>query len=310
MPPNRASPNQLNLKPSPHKAARSDATNSPGLDTTQQTALNNGTSPGDPMRWIASIAAFVLMLSPALAITIEERPELAHHFKTAGVAGVAVLYDPKTNVVTVSNRKRAETAYLPASTFKIPGALIALDTGVVKDARKDVFVHDWGKAFVPACNADQTLATALQHSCVPVFAKIGRMVGDERLKAALTSIGYGNAKASGEYPYWIKGDLRITPLQQVAFLDRLRRRDLPMSAAAMQQTTDIMELQRAGSFVLRGKTGWADLPNPDIGWLVGWAEKGDQVRVFAINIDIRENADGAKRRAIADAVLAEAGLAP
>ncbi len=262
------------------------------------------------MRWLASLAALVLSFAPALATTIEERPELAHHFKKAGVVGVAVLYDPKTDVVTVSHRKRAETAFLPASTFKVPGALIALDTGVVKDARGDVFVHDWGKAFVPACNADQTLATALQHSCVPVFAKIGRMIGDERLNAALKSIGYGNAKASGDYPYWIKGDLRITPLQQVTFIDRLRRRDLPLSATAMQQVSDIMELQRQNDFVLRGKTGWADLPDPDIGWLVGWAEKGDQVRVFAINIDIRKNADGAARRAIVDTVLAEAGLAP
>ena len=262
------------------------------------------------MRWLTSLAAFILSLSSALAASIEERPELARHFKKAGVVGVAVLYDPKTDVVTVSDLKRAETAFLPASTFKVPGALIALDAGVVKDAHKDVFVHDWGKAFVPACNADQTLATALQHSCIPVFAKIGRMIGDERLKAALKSIGYGNEKASGDYPYWIKGDLRITPLQQVTFIDRLRRRDLPVSVAAMQQTAEIMELQRQNDFVLRGKTGWADLPDPDIGWLVGWAEKGDQVRVFAINIDIRKNADGVARRAIVDAVLAEAGLAP
>jgi len=262
------------------------------------------------MRWFASLAVILMLCPPAFAGTLDVRGDLARHFQKAGVAGVAVLLDPKTGGVTVSDRKRAETAFLPASTFKVPAALIALDSGVVKDAHRDVFVHDWGKAFVPACNADQTLATAVQHSCVPVFAKIGRMIGDERLNAALKAFGYGNAKASGNYPYWIKGDLRITPLQQVTFMDKLRRRDLPVSKAAMDAVAEIIELKRDGDFVLRGKTGWAGVPGPDTGWLVGWAEKGDQVRVFAVNIDIVKDADGAARRTLADAILAEAGLAP
>lgn len=256
------------------------------------------------------LLCLVLCLVPVSAFSqsIEETPALAKHLERQGVVGVVVLLDPGTGVVRVSDRRRAEAGFLPASTFKVPAALIALETGVVKDAYRDVFRYDWEPFFVPACNADQTLATALPRSCVPVFAKIGRMIGDAGLASGLKSLGYGNAKATGGYPYWLRGDLRVSALQQVAFMDRLRRESLPLSRAAMRTVTQIIELERSGDFVLRGKTGWTGAGG--IGWLVGWAEKGAAVRVFAVNLDVRKGTDPAARRAVVMSVLGEAGLAP
>ena len=262
-------------------------------------------------RPIELLLLIVICLAPALASaqTVEEIPALARHFERHGAKGVVALYDPNRGHIRASNRRRAQTGFLPASTFKVPASLIALDSGIVKDAYGDVFTYDWEPFFVPACNADQTLASALARSCVPVFARLGRMIGDERLAAGLKALGFGNAKASGGYPYWLRGDLRISALEQVAFMDRLRRESLPVSPAAMRAVTQIIELQGSGDFVLRGKTGWNPKPAPGIGWLVGWAEKGAEVRVFALNLDTTGIKPEA-RLAIVRSVLAEAGLAP
>lgn len=261
-----------------------------------------------PVRLVLSV---VLWFAPALASaqTVEEAPALARHLERHAAKGVIALFDPSTGLLRVSDRARAQTGFLPASTFKVPAALIALDSGIVSDAHGDVFTYDWKPFLVAACNADQTLASALARSCVPVFAKLGRMIGDERLAAGLKSFGFGNARATGAYPYWLQGDLRISALEQVAFMDKLRRGTLPVSTDAMRTVTRIIELQRSGNFMLRGKTGWHPNPPPGIGWLVGWAEKNGDVRVFALNLDA-QGTKPAARLAIVLSVLAEAGLAP
>ena len=261
------------------------------------------------MRWFIVLVSCLLTV-PALAAEVEERPELAKLLKDAGVTGVVAMLDPQSGTITVSDRALAARQSLPASTFKVPAALIALDTGVVKDAQGAVFKQDWPTSSIKACNADQTLATALARSCVPVFAKIGRMIGDEKLTSALKVFEYGNAKATGGYPYWLAGDLRISPLEQIAFIDKLRRQDLPVSQSAMNAVTEIIEIDRTDTYVLRGKTGWAGAKNPDTGWFVGWAEKGDDVRVFAVNIEMTDIADAPKRLAIAKQMLDAASIKP
>ena len=252
----------------------------------------------------------VLTIATAARAETVERTDLDHYFKAAGTRGMIVVQDAATGEVVVSDRARAATAYLPASTFKIPLALIALETGVVKDARKDVFPWNGVEWIVPACNADQTLASALARSCVPVFAEIGRRVGDERLNASLAAFGYGNHDASGNYPYWLEGNLRITALDQIAFIDKLRRGDLPVSPEAMATVRDILIVEKGDGYVIHAKTGWATSPEPDLGWIVGWVERGQQASLFALNLDITAREHPAARLAIVKAVLKEVGALP
>ncbi len=57
-----------------------------------------------------------------------ERPDLGRFF--AGVEGTFVLLDAQTRRIIRYNPERARTRFLPASTYKIPNTLIALETGV------------------------------------------------------------------------------------------------------------------------------------------------------------------------------------
>ena len=58
-------------------------------------------------------------------------PELEQLFDDAGVEGCFVLFDVTANQFIIHNRPRAETRFIPASTFKVPNSLIGLSTGVV-----------------------------------------------------------------------------------------------------------------------------------------------------------------------------------
>src|SRR6266567_1340171 len=72
----------------------------------------------------------------------EIREELTQHFTDDGTAGTFVGYKVDDYLIIASDRNRSGEAKLPASTFKIPNSLIALETGVVEDPDKDVFKWD------------------------------------------------------------------------------------------------------------------------------------------------------------------------
>ena len=84
--------------------------------------------------------------------------------------------------------------------------------------------------------------------------------------------------------------MRIDPIQQVDFVDRLRRGVLPVSKRSQDLVRDILPVTKVGDAIIRAKSGLlgAELGKPSLGWMVGWAEKGSQQTVFAINMDLRE----------------------
>jgi beta-lactamase class D len=67
----------------------------------------------------------------AVAIDWQERVELGALFADAGVQGAFVLYDVTAERFLGHNRARAETRFIPASTFKLVNSLIGLSVGAV-----------------------------------------------------------------------------------------------------------------------------------------------------------------------------------
>ena len=82
----------------------------------------------------------------------EIRDSLAKRFTDAGTVGTFVGYKVDDYLVIASDKNRSGEAKLPASTFKIPNSVIALETGVVDDPDKDVFKWDGVKRSIEAWN--------------------------------------------------------------------------------------------------------------------------------------------------------------
>src|ERR1700754_257153 len=221
----------------------------------------------------------------------EIRDDLAKRFTDAGTAGTFVGYKTDDYLIIASDKDRSGQAFLPASTFKIPNSLIALETGVVGDPDKDIFKWDGVKRSIEAWNQDHTLRSAIAASVVPVYQEIARRIGAERMQKYVDLFEYGNRNIGGGIDqFWLTGELRIDPIQQIDFVDRLRRGVLPVSKRSQDLVRDILPVTKAGDATIRSKSGLlcAELGKPSLGSLVGWAEKGGAQTVFPLALDFRE----------------------
>src|SRR5471032_2291506 len=240
----------------------------------------------------------------------EIREALAKHFTDAGTVGTFVGYKVDDYLIIASDKDRSGEAKLPASTFKIPNSLIALETGVVGDPDKDVFKWDGVARSIEAWNRDHTLRSAIAASAVPVYQEIARRIGEARMQKYVDLLDYGNRDIGGGIDqFWLTGDMRIDPVQQVDFVDRLRRGTLPISKRSQDLVRDILPVTKSGDSVIRAKTGLlgAEIGKPSLGWIVGWAEKGTAQTVFALNMDCREPRHIADRMKLAQQCLTDIG---
>lgn len=191
-----------------------------------------------------------------------------------------------------SDAARCAERRRPFSTFKIANALIALDAGILAGAdaamtwdRRRVPDEPW---YTPNMREPHTLRTGIAASAVPYFRTLALQIGAERMQAALVKLGYGNAEVTPLDRAWLpRGKLAISALEQLAFVDALARRTLPVSQRAQEIVGEITVLARDGDRVLHGKTGSGPQEDRD-GWLVwqvGWVTTPDGVVSYAAWID-------------------------
>jgi beta-lactamase class D len=172
------------------------------------------------------------------------------------------------------------------------------------------------------------------------YQELARRVGADTMKFWLDKVSYGNADTSGGIDqFWLTGNLRISPIEQILFLQKLKSEQLPFSKNTITIVKDIMIQERSESlinrkttntnmreqssataivtgdiplnsksdsviatvdpiieqsqknastlvlsekdYIIRWKTGWGNQDGKDIGWIVGYMEKGADVYYFA-----------------------------
>ncbi len=225
----------------------------------------------------------------------EERGEWGGFFSESQAVGTMVVVDEREagGSSGVYQKERAEKRFSPASTFKIPHALVALDAGVVSD-EFEVFPWDGKPHAIATWNRDQNLRSSMRGSVVWVYQAFAREIGLEREGQYLKKIGYGNADTSGADPFWVEGELRISAQEQVAFLRRLYRNELPFRVEHQRLVKDIMIVEAGRDWILRAKTGWSGT----VCWWVGWVEWPTGPVFFALNMDTPQRMDDLPKREI------------
>lgn len=232
---------------------------------------------------------------------LQEMTEWSRFFTEVDVQGSIVVLDARDNseATYVYNVSRSGRRYSPASTFKIPHSLFALDAGLLRDEFQPI-QWDGVKRPVEAWNVDQNLRSAMRNSTVWVYERFAKELGDARETAYMRKIEYGNALATGDKPFWVEGDLAISSFEQIAFLQRLYRNQLPFQVEHQRLVKDVMVNEAGPDWILRAKTGWTG----KTGWWVGWVEWPSGPVFFALNMDTPNRlADLAKRQSITRNVL-------
>jgi beta-lactamase class D len=229
-------------------------------------------------------------------------------FEAAGVTGAMLVRRLSDGHEWVHDAGRVDRRFLPASTFKIVNAAIALETGVVTGP-DEVFAWDGVEREFAGWNADHTLASGMSASAVPVYQEVARRIGEPRMTEWLVRLGYGNASTGGGIDrFWLDGALAVSAREQVDFLERWILGELPLAPATLDQVEAMLVQNSEAGVVLRAKTGWAF--EAELGWWVGWIERDGERWIFALNMDMPEVADAPRRIEVGTAALREVGALP
>lgn len=254
------------------------------------------------MKYLFAIL-MLLLVNSAHAIDWQDSPEVEKLFSLAGAQGTFVLYDVAEDRFIGHDRARVETRYIPASTFKIANSLIGLSVGAVKDV-DEVLPYGGKPQPYKTWEQDMGLRAAIKISNVPIYQELARRIGLESMQDGVDEIDYGNGEiGSAVDKFWLEGPLKISAVEQAQFLARLAQDELPFPKEIQAKVREIVQLEQNDHWTLYGKTGWASAAKPNIGWWVGWVQKGDKRYSFALNMDMPQATDAVKRVELGKASL-------
>lgn len=235
--------------------------------------------------WSIAVCLFMLgscTIQPAKDVP----PNFQPFFEQYGVKGCFLLYDTKNDLYQIYNSVRCEQGFLPATTFEILNTLIGLETGVITDENM-VIPWDGVVSTENAWNREHSLASAIQYSAVPYFQEVARRIGASRMKEMVNDVDYGQMIITNETidRFWLWGDSRITPWEQMNFIQNFYSDKLPFSQANVDLIKKLIILKKTDKWTFRGKTGMTVQDGKNVGWLVGYLEENGNVWLYVCNVE-------------------------
>lgn len=208
-----------------------------------------------------------------------------------------VALDLKTDNCWVINQPGLTQRHGPYSTFKIPHTLIALETGAVKSIDER---FEWDQAKHPAktfwpetWKQSHTLATAFKHSAVWYYQDLVPRIDPKQYKKWLAKFHYGNQIFTpGSDIFWLNGELKISPEEQVAFIKCVAKTGCGVKAKNIAAFESAALQETKNSISLYAKTGAGPIETNNFdgafeGWYVGYLKdsSGNATTAFAIYME-------------------------
>ncbi|MFC3692903.1 penicillin-binding transpeptidase domain-containing protein [Chenggangzhangella methanolivorans] len=227
-----------------------------------------------------------LALSATLAAPFGVRAEgpvdLASAFERAfsGSEACVVLRDVAPGAgAAVSDPQTCARRLPPCATLEVPATVIALDRGVTPDANAPVKRNPPQEGDPPE---GVNLRDASRKQVGWVFEEVARRIGPEAFTRALAAMRYGDVEANGRPLERIDRDadgqgLSLSPIEQVDFLARLKRGELPTSAESQARAAEVLATERIGDATISWKSGACD----GVAWSVGWVDRAQRSVIFA-----------------------------
>lgn len=224
---------------------------------------------------------------------VKEDSSLKKYFDENKVTGTFGLFDNGTGQFTIYNLSRfKDSAYLPASTFKIVNSLIGIETGRITNEKMPIkwdgvvrvfpggdTAYDW--------NRDLTMEEAFAASALPYFQEVARRIGKDTMQLWLDSLQYGNKQIGAEVDlFWLNNTLKVTPDEQMGLVKRLYFAQLPFQKRTQDIVKKLMIRETNANYQLAYKTGLGFRENGNLlGWVVGWIEENKHPYFFVLNTE-------------------------
>lgn len=210
---------------------------------------------------------------------VKDHDDWGKYFEQKGIKnGCLILRDNNHETVHYYNKERCLKRFSPASTFKIFNSLVGLEIGIAPDEN---LLIKWDSVVRQKAewNQDMTMRKAFELSNVGYFQELARRIGPDYMQHYLDTADYGNKSIGGGIDqFWLNDSLQISADEQLGFVKRLYFAELPFAERTQRIVKSMMLREDTLGNKLYYKTGWAQLPDKDVLWVVGFVEKIERMK--------------------------------
>lgn len=264
----------------------------------------------------------ILFLASCSSNNVVEDNSPKKYFDSAGVTGSFGFFDNGQGKFSIYNLPAfKDSAYLPASTFKIVNSLIGLETGSISNVNM-VIKWDGITRFYPlgdtatGWNKDLSMKEAFTASAIPYYQEVARRTGKDTMQRWLDTLGYG--RRYGKFiiknnidTFWLDNSLKVTADEQLGLVKKLYFEQLPFLKSTQLAVRKVMLQEENANYKLSYKTGWGFRENGHpVGWVIGWIEENKHPYFFSLEVNaINPKFDmRPARMAILKGILTEKGF--
>ncbi len=223
---------------------------------------------------------------------VVEDKSLGKYFDAQKVEGCFGMFDNGQGNFTIYNLPRfRDSAYTPASTFKIVNALVGIQLGRVQDSAT-VIPWDGINRSNQEWNQDLTMARALRVSSVPWFQELARRIGKDTMQKWLDTLGYGAVTEKGRAvinkidSFWLDNSVKVTADEQLGLIKRLYFQQLPFHNRTQLIVRNMLVQEDNSNYTMGYKTGLGYTETGHmLGWVVGWIEENRHPYFFVLQVE-------------------------
>jgi len=239
------------------------------------------------------LAIITISLASCSQNNVKQDDSFKKYFTDNNLTGCFAIMNNGTGQFTVYNLPRyRDSAYAPASTFKIVNSLIGLQTGKIAS---DSMVIPWDGVTRPIAdwNKDLNMYQAFRASAVPYYQEVARRIGKDTMQYWLDSLHYGSGKKDTLFKihsaidtFWLDNSVKITPDENLGLIKNLYFNELPFFKLYQEKVKNAMLFENNANYRLAYKTGWATTEKGyALGWIVGWVEENKHPYFFVLNVE-------------------------
>jgi beta-lactamase class D len=234
---------------------------------------------------IPAVVLFLLHACSPNNVNIDN--SLQTFFDSNKVQGTFGMFNNGSGTFTVYNMPRfKDSAFSPASTFKIVNTLIGLETGRLPN---DSFICKWDgqQRMFDSWEKDMTYYEAFRLSCLPCYQELARRIGQDTMQKYLDTLFTRTQKITTSIDqFWLDNSMKVTCDQQLGLMKKLYFGQLPFQDRSMRIVRNMMLFENTDKYALSYKTGLGSKENGNsVAWIVGWIEENKHPYFFVLNLE-------------------------
>ena len=236
---------------------------------------------------VASSLVFCLFLFACSPNNVKSDPAIVKIMDSASVTGVFALIENGSGQFIITNLANyKDSAYAPMHTFFAIPTLVALDRGII--------IHD----------AKTWVALDSVNYFEDLIVKIGR----ETMLKTIDSLDYGKGIVSADSTrYWNNGSLKITPDEQLGFINKLYFNELPFQKRSQDMYKKMILKEDNSNYKLSYING-SDSGKGN-SWYLGYVEENKHPYFFVLYTQaIKASGNANDQGALLKSILLQQGF--